>query len=148
MSGWLYLMGHVLDTDGITIKETISLKDNAGEEGRQQLLQYFEFIRRYMEKGPEPAIKALESVVPLVMLTPLDKERESWRYGWEVLTAGSNGFPLMQVLGQVWTFPQSLFRWIVMRTSKIPQWPQWVEDECAIAPDDPTVYDGDHPPPA
>ena len=22
-----------------------------------------------------------------------------------------------------------------MRTSKIPQWPQWVEDECAIATD-------------
>jgi len=32
----------------------------------------------------------------------------------------------------------------VMRTSKIPQWPQWVEDECAIAPDDPWVRDGRH----
>jgi len=54
---------------------------------------------------------------------------------------------LLQILGQVFFFPESLFRWIVMRTSKIPQWPQWVEDECVISPDDPWVYDGDHPPP-
>ena len=32
---------------------------------------------------------------------------------------------------------ESLFRWIAMRTSKIPQWPQWVEDECRIEPHDP-----------
>ena len=31
-----------------------------------------------------------------------------------------------------------------MRTSKIPQWPQWVEDECRIEPDDPWVRDGRH----
>jgi hypothetical protein len=24
-----------------------------------------------------------------------------------------------------------------MHTSKIPQWPQWVEDECRIEPEDP-----------
>jgi hypothetical protein len=28
-----------------------------------------------------------------------------------------------------------------MHTSKIPQWPQWVEEECAITPDDPFVKD-------
>jgi hypothetical protein len=32
-------------------------------------------------------------------------------------------------------------RWLSMRTSKIPQWPQWVEDECQIEPNDPFVKD-------
>jgi len=144
--GDLNVMGHVLDEDGVTVKESIGLSMvDAG--GTWRLLQFFEFIRRYMEDGPGPVLKSLESVVPLIMLPPLDREKESWYFGWQYLTANWKGFPLLQILMQVGFFPTSLFRWIVMRTSKIPQWPQWVEDECAIAPDDPTVYDGDHPPP-
>ncbi|UCV30278.1 DUF6708 domain-containing protein [Ferribacterium limneticum] len=142
--GDLNVMGHLLEKDGVTIKESIALSlVDAGEPGRQNLLQFFEFFRRYMEEGPGPVLDALKPV-PLIMLPGIDHQKESWFFGWEHLTGGMKGLPLLQILFQPFLLPISLFRWIVMRTSKIPMWPQWVEDECAVAPDDPWVRDGRH----
>lgn len=142
--GDLNVMGHVLEKDGVTVKESIGLSlVDAGEPGRQNLLQFFEFFRRYMAEGPGPVLDALKPT-PLIMLPCIDHEKESWFFGWEHLTGSLKGMPILQILFQPFFFPISLFRWVVMRTSKIPQWPQWVEDECAIAPDDPWVRDGRH----
>ena len=142
--GDLNVMGHLLEKDGITVKESIGLSHvGAGEPGRQNLMQLFEFFRRYMEEGPGPVLDALKPV-PLIMLPGIDHEKESWFFGWEHLTGSMKGMVIVQVLFQVFFVPISLFRWIVMRTSKIPQWPQWVEDECAIDPADPWVRDGRH----
>lgn len=140
----LFVVGHVMADDKKTIKETFALSTtDAGAPGEQNLKSLFEFFRRYMEEGPGPVLDALKPT-PLIMLPGIDKEKESWRFGWEVLTLGMNGWPIMQVLFQVFFIPESLFRWIVMRTSNIPQWPQWVEDECRIEPNDPWVRDGQH----
>ena len=140
----LYVVGHVMGEDKTTVKETFALSTTeAGAPGEQNLRSLFEFFRRYMEEGPGPVLDALKPT-PLIMLPGIDKEKESWRFGWEVLTLSLNGMLVLQVLMQIFFFPISLFRWIVMRTSKIPQWPQWVEDECAIDPDDPWVRDGRH----
>jgi hypothetical protein len=144
--GDVNVMGHLLDKDGVTVKESIALSMVGvapNEEGRERMRAFFEFFRRYMEEGPGPVLEALKPV-PLIMLPSIDKERESWFFGWEYLTGSAKGFPLVQLLFQVFFFPISLFRWIVMRTSKIPQWPQWVEDECAIEPNDLWVRDGRH----
>jgi hypothetical protein len=142
--GDLNVMGHLLDKDGVTVKESIGLSMvDAGEPGRQNMLQFFEFFRRYMEQGPGPVLEALKPV-PLIMLPGIDQERESWFFGWEHLTGSLKGMVVLQLLLQPFFLPISLFRWIVMRTSKIPQWPQWVEDECAIEPGDPWVRDGRH----
>lgn len=142
--GDLNVMGHLLEKDGVTVKESIALSlVDAGEPGRQNLLQFFEFFRRYMEEGPGPVLDALKPV-PLIMLPGIDHEKESWFFGWQHLTGSMQGLPLLQILFQPFLLPISIFRWIVMRTSKIPQWPQWVEDECAIMPDDPWVRDGRH----
>lgn len=140
----LYVVGHVMNDDKRTIKETFALSTtDAGAPGEQNLRSLFEFFRRYMEEGPGPVLDALKPT-PLIMLPGIDKEKESWRFGWEVLTLSLNGMLVLQVLMQIFFLPMSLFRWIVMRTSKIPQWPQWVEDECRIDPDDPWVRDGRH----
>jgi hypothetical protein len=142
--GDLNVMGHVLDKDGVTVRESIALSMvDAGEPGKRNLLQFFEFFRRYMEDGPGPVLEALKPT-PLIMLPGIDKKRESWAFGWEYLTGSLKGMVLLQLLFQVFFFPISLFRWLVMRTSKIPQWPQWVEDECVIDPNDPWVRDGRH----
>ena len=140
----LYVVGHVMAADKTTVKETFALSTtDAGEPGKENLKRLFEFFRRYMEEGPGPVLEAIKPT-PLIMLPGIDKERESWKFGWETLTLNMNGWPLLQVVFQVFIFPESLFRWFAMRTSKIPQWPQWVEEECAIDPNDPWVRDGRH----
>jgi hypothetical protein len=140
--GDLNVMGHVLEQDGVTVKESVGLSlVDAGESGRQNLLQFFEFFRRYMEEGPGPVLQALEPV-PLIMLPGIDHEKETWAFGWGHLTGSLKGIIVLQVVLQVFFLPISVFRWLVMRTSKIPHWPQWVEDECSIEPDDSWVRDG------
>ena len=142
--GDLNVMGHLLDKDGVTVKESIGLSMvSAGKQGEEKLRFFFEFFRHYMEEGPGPVLDALKPT-PLIMLPGIDHERESWLFGWEHLTGSLKGMVLLQIVFQVFFLPISLFRWIVMRTSKIPQWPQWVEDECAIEPNDPWVRDGRH----
>ena len=140
-----FVVGHVLAKDKKTVEATIalSLVEVISPVGEQDLKDHFEFFRRYMEEGPGPVLEAIKPV-PLIMLPGIYKQRESWRFGWERLTLNMNGWPLVQLLFQVFFLPMSLFRWIVMRTSKIPQWPQWVEDECRIDPDDPWVRDERH----
>jgi len=140
-----FVVGHVLAEDKKTVKATIalSLVEVISPVGEQDLKDHFEFFRRYMEEGPGPVLEAIKPA-PLIMLPAIYKQRESWRFGWERLTLNMNGWPLVQLLFQVFFLPMSLFRWIVMRTSKIPQWPQWVEDECRIDPDDPWIRDERH----
>jgi hypothetical protein len=140
-----FIVGHVLAEDKKTVKATIalSLVEVISPVGEQDLKDHFEFFRRYMEEGPGPVLEAIKPV-PLIMLPGIYKQRESWRFGWERLTLNMNGWPLVQLLFQVFFLPMSLFRWIVMRTSKIPQWPQWVEDECPIDPDDMWIRDERH----
>lgn len=139
------VMGHILGDDKKTIKESfaLSLVTATDTVGVQDLRDHFEFFRRYMEEGPAQVLEALKPV-PLIMLPGIYKTRETWAFGWERLTLGANGWPLVQLLSQVFIIPESLFRWFVMRTSKIPQWPQWVEDECQIDLDDMWIRDERH----
>ena len=135
--GWLNVAGHVMDESGKTVLETFALSVNStSKQGEVKLRNHFEFFRLYMQDGPAVALQRIQPV-PLIMLPPIDRQKESWAFGWERITLNLNGSPVLQILAQVFFLPESLFRWIVMRTSKIPQWPQWVEDECRIEPDDP-----------
>jgi hypothetical protein len=135
--GDVNVMGHLLDNDGVTVKESIALSHvSIGKSGEEEVKNQFEFFRRYMEDGPRAVLEALKPT-PLIMLPPIDRQRESWAFGWERITLNLNGWLLLQILAQVFLLPMSLFRWIVMHTSKIPRWPQWVEDECRIEPGDP-----------
>lgn len=140
----LFVAGHLLNPSDNTVQETFGLSTvTAGPAGEENLKALFEFFRLYMEKGPEQVLKALRPT-PLVMLPGIHKQKESWRFGWEYITLNLKGFPLLQLLMQIFLLPMSLFRWVAMRTSKIPQWPQWVEDECRIDPDDPWIRDERH----
>jgi hypothetical protein len=138
----LYVVGHVLGDDRKTVKETFALSlTSAGRLGEERLKNHFEFFRRYMEDGPEAVLQAIKPL-PLIMLPPLHQKRETWAFGWQRLTLHMNGWPVLMALYQVFAFPESFVRWLVMRSSKIPRWPEWVEQECAVEPGDPWVRDG------
>jgi hypothetical protein len=138
----LYVVGHVLGEDRKTIKETFALSCvTSGAQGIEQLKNHFEFYRRYMEEGPQEVLQAIKPL-QLIMLPRIDQKRETWAFGWERLTLNINGFLLAQVIFQVFFLPMSFFRWFAMRTSKIPRWPKWVEQECAVETGDLWVRDG------
>lgn len=141
----IFVIGHVMESDGVTVKESfgLSMVTAAVKAGEEKLRNHFEFFRKYMSDGPEAVLQAIKPT-PLIMLPSINQQRESWYFGWERITLNLKGFVLLQLIMQVFIFPMSLFRWIVMRTSKIPQWPQWVEDECIIEQGDMWVRDGRH----
>jgi hypothetical protein len=108
--GDLNVMGHVLDKGKVTIRQSIALSMvDAGESGKQNLLQFFEFIRRYMQDGPGAVLEALKPT-PLVMLPSIDTQRESWAFGWEYLTGSLKGMLVLQIIFQVFFLPISVFR--------------------------------------
>jgi len=125
-----YISGHVLADDGITVMETFCLP--ASHLIRKELLRHWEFIRRYMEEGPEAVVDAVD------LCMPVDGRREGYTFGLLRLLMNFSGstillFPL--------TFPVclvlSISRYIAMQTSKIPVWPPEVEAQCQIDPHDP-----------
>lgn len=139
----VFVVSHVLAGDRKTVKETFALSlVSVGEQGVERLKSHFEFFRLYMQEGPQQVLEAIKPT-PLIMLPRLDLKREGWVFGWQRLTLHMNGRPLLMLLYQVFAFPESFVRWFVMRTSKIPRWPQWVEDECAIEPGDAWVREGE-----
>ncbi len=126
------IVGHILDDDRSTIKESFALSSYTSSDAIDLRL-HWEYFRRYMENGPEQPYRMLKICLPLA------NRRETWWEGFMRLTLLMHGSILMQVLMTPFNLPASLGRLIAMRTSKIPRWPDWVEQECMVAKDDPYV---------
>lgn len=142
--------GHVLDTDKTTVRATfvlsfvsvISAQDNDPRttqfSDQDYVRSHWEFIRRYMEDGPQAVMGEIQSCMPV------NRRRETAMAGARRIFANFAGgsLPLLFVV-----FPfcvvHSLFRMFAMRTSKIPQWPKEVEELGLIDPDDPFAIQGD-----
>ena len=98
-----------------------------------------EFVRRYMEDGPQELINQVEVVFPI------DKKKESYLLGFRRIFANGTIWPLGMVLLSPFIFLVTIGRWVCMRTCKIPRWPDEVEAECQIDPNDPYIRDEHHP---
>ncbi|MCU6670389.1 hypothetical protein M8013_16745 [Enterobacteriaceae bacterium H4N4] len=81
-----YISGHVLADDGETVIDTFCLP--ATHSDRKQLERHWEFVRRYMEEGPESVIGVVDFCLPIA------KKREGYRSSLLYLLSGFNGAPL------------------------------------------------------
>ena len=134
------IRGHVLDADGVTIKETFALSHFSGKDD-PDLMQFWEYVRRYVEDGPAKLIPKIEHVIEI------SHKRETFWNGFHRLMAEMAPIPVIAYVTAPFWFIVAMFRYLAMRTCKIPQWPQWVEDECQVDADDPYQRDEQHPHP-
>lgn len=136
--------GHVLDADGDTVKETFALSyvgslsaldtsSGCTEFSEHDFVRaHWEFIRSYMEDGPQAVSCRVEFCMPV------DARHESLSAGVERIFANIATAPFVLYLV---LFPLclaiSLFRFFAMRTSKVPEWPEDVDAECVVELGDP-----------
>jgi hypothetical protein len=126
------IVGHVLEDDRQTVKDSFALSSYTSSDAIDLQL-HWEYFRRYMEDGPAQPYRMLKICLPIA------KRRETWWEGFMRLSLLLHGSIIMQVLATPFNLPASFGRMFAMRTSKIPRWPDWVEQECSVASDDPYV---------
>lgn len=142
-----HIHGHVLADDRETVLETfvLGMSGDVDPGGLQLLHRHWEFFRRYMAEGPESVAGYVRNAMPI------DGKRESFRSGYEVIMSElRHDHPIADVIRFVlWPFffLQSLVRWVVMRTSKMPRWPDEIEAVNQVATDDPYNIDARINPP-
>ncbi|MBM2882841.1 hypothetical protein JFK97_00355 [Chromobacterium phragmitis] len=116
------IVGHILDKDGITVRETFALPATTmSSKDRESSMGYWEFIRRYMEEGPASVSDVLSVCLPI----KYRKETLAFSYKRVALSLGSHLHPF--ILFYYIFYPA---RMIAMHFSKIPQWPAEIEAQC------------------
>lgn len=121
------IRGHVMDPDGVTVRDTFCLGDYDADTN--VLARHWEHFRRYMEGGPGQ-IDAQE-------LLPIAQRRESFWFGMKRAgLAFSNAHWIPWVLFSPLWATMGVVRRLAMLTSRVPRWPPDVEAECAAPPGD------------
>ncbi|RBA49126.1 DUF6708 domain-containing protein [Xanthomonas oryzae] len=125
------IRGEILDGD--IVKDTFALGHCA--ERDEPVKEMWEFIRRYMEEGPEA-----------VSEHPLDKYVElSVAPTWKNCLISAVGFtnattPFKRVLLFPFIGTFTVVRWLVFKSCKQPVFPPEVEAECQVEPNDPHIW--------
>ena len=138
---------HVLAEDRETVLETFVLgtSEDVDPGGLAILHAHWEFFRRYMSEGPGSVAQFVKYAMPI------DGKRESYRSGYEVImSAFRHPNPVARLMTTIlWPvlFLQSLVRWVVMRTCRIPRWPAEIEAVNVVDDDDPYDIDARINPP-
>lgn len=130
--------GHVLD--GQRVKDTFAVGHYYDDSRINQIREEWEFIRRYMEDGPEAvAPHPLDRLVELSV-------KPTWTnaYIWVVASLGEGLLAMRYVLAPV-VYPiyglLTLVRYLTLKSCKEPVWPPEVLAESAIEPDDPNQWE-------
>jgi hypothetical protein len=124
---------NALDKDGQTVIDSFPI-GACDATSETEMRNHFEYFRRYMEEDPKEPYDMLKVCVPVAL------RKETWFEGYMRIALNMRAFGIIgHILMLWWDIPMSIARFIAMRTSKIPQWPEWVEQECKIDPQDPYV---------
>jgi len=129
---------HRLSTGKVDVLETYALAHYTDKDDPDLLAQW-EFIRQYMENGPAPFMD------DITLAFDVAERRETPLAGFRRIHASS--VSKMGILGYL-SLPVDLVysvgRCFANLTSKVPRWPEEVERECQIAPNDPYIRDKDN----
>ena len=120
--GWLNwdIRGLILAEDGVTVKETFAFCIATGRV--ENAHSHWEFLRRYMEEGPQAVLDAV------LYCMPVDGKRESFAFSKERVFANDAGSPGFMYLTMIpFNYAHAIMRWAVMQTSKIPAFPPEIE---------------------
>ncbi|MBS9435505.1 MULTISPECIES: DUF6708 domain-containing protein [Photorhabdus] len=123
--------GHILADDQETVLETFSL--GLSGWGKDIIQGYWEFIRCYMEE------ECLQEQADIIALCPpIEKQKESYIFGLQYLMRMNSRLGwIFGIIKLPFALIASIARYIAGQTSKMPQWPQEVEEDCQVDPDDP-----------
>ena len=127
------IRGHVLDADKVTVKESFAL--GMPWDDKEVLLRNWEFMRRYMEHGPQKLI----DLIPLYW--PIATHKEPWIVGLQRLLLNFPGSFGAHTYMLPFFILFSFGRVLANRTSRIPQWPAEIDATCPIEPGDPCERD-------
>lgn len=133
------IRGLVLNVGGNTVKKEFAF--SMWSTDKDDLRSHWEFLRRYMEEGPSAVLGQIEFCMPV------DGKRESFRSGLERVFAPYAGHLFFFWMMLPFNLAVACRRWIVMRTCKIPIWPEDIESACRIEEGDPYVRDARINPP-
>ena len=125
------ILGHVLDEKGVI---RVTLPFSIVTANKDAVRAHWEYMRRYMEYGPS----AIFDHTPVCL--PIADQRETLLLSYQ-MTLIDDSFPIWIVIAGVLLIPEALGRYFAMRTSKIPQWPEAIEEACRIEADDPFAID-------
>ena len=99
---------------------------------------HWEFIRRYMEEGPEKLMERVQICLPIC------DRKETLKAGFQRLLLNFSGEAVITTILMSPFYAWNLIgRRIAVLTSKIPQWPAEIDAVCRIAPGDPYAIIGD-----
>lgn len=141
--------GHVLGVDRVTVKETFALSvvdsiptpaggaDQWRGTQNDSVSAHWEFVRRYMEDGPQAVSDQIQFCMPVAA------RKESAKGSFERMFANMSGAPIIAFIVMCpFLLLFSVGRVIAMRTSKIPVWPPEVFASSPIFDEDPYAITG------
>jgi hypothetical protein len=105
--------------------------------------RHWEFIRRYMEEGPQ----AVEHADGMGLYLPIADRKETFRQGWVALVSNDAWNPVFKWLMLPFHVLFFIGRLVYRATSKVPLWPADVEAACHIEAGDAYVRDSSTNPP-
>lgn len=126
---------------GLVLKDAQTVEEmfvfGYASSSQDDCLRHWEFIRRYMEEGPQAVIYAPGFTYCL----PIADKRETLYQGWIALVSKDAWNPIAKWLMLPFHILFFIGRLVCRATSKVPLWPADVEASCRIAPGDAYVRD-------
>ncbi len=119
---------HVLDVDGITVRETFAIGNSCASPA--MALQHWEMIRRFMEEGADS--------LPYPPLEIYMSTKTSLRNAMLMHVAGS-GDGLLRIFAMIFTVPWAICRYLAMLTCRAPKWSREVEAATRVERGDPSI---------